>query len=122
MTKQTQRVTGYPNGECVRAAYASLLGLPIDSVPKLDPGSLKESQTDTERRWLRSRGLDLVIVPPGAAVVPTDLPHLMSVSTTRGPNGHRVVGRGGKVYWDPHPGGSVVTKVRAYYFIVPRRR
>ncbi len=118
-----QPTTGWPNGECVRASYASLLDWPIDRVPRFDPGTLDgKNQIAAERRWLGTLGLDLVIVPGDAGpTLPENLPHLISVSTTRGPHGHRVVGRGGKLAWDPHPGGSVVTKIRAFYFLVPRR-
>jgi hypothetical protein len=134
LRKQHQRKTGYPYGECVRASYASFFQIPIDEVPRFDPalitaenlgrmhlGRKLEGQTGAERKWLKSRGFDLVIVPGNAGpLVPADLRHLMSISTTRSQYAHRVVGRGGRIDWDPHPGGSTMTKVRAFYFIVPK--
>jgi len=124
LTRHVQPHVGWPCGECVRTSYASLLDLPLSAVPRFDPASRPEPiQAIAERRWLRSRGLDLVIVRAGSPLlplIPKDLDHLLSVTTSRG-YGHRVVGRGGKVIWDPHPGGSQIRSIKAYYFVVPRR-
>lgn len=125
LSPQVQPHIGWPYGECVRASYASLLDLPMAAVPRFDPGTRKEpDQTIAERKWLRSIGYDLIIVDAGpgvpAPLIPSDLDHLLFVTTSRGPHGHRVVGRGGKVIWDPYPGGSEVTSIVSYYFVVPR--
>ena len=45
----TQRTTGNPHGECVRASYATLLSLPIELVPALDPGSLLPGKRQAAR-------------------------------------------------------------------------
>src|SRR5437868_4476352 len=121
-----QPVAGYPNGECVRTSYACLLELPLEAVPRFDPGYLKtigKEQRAAERAWLRSKGYDLVVVPHVGPVegneqltIPNDLYHLMTVLSRY--NGktlrHRVVGRGGKVVWDPHPHDNEIVGVEAY--------
>lgn len=113
ITPTTQRREGWPDGECVRASYACALDIPIDAVPPLDPGTamrLGMDQRALERSWLASIGLDLVeiaVEPPDQlpeevlGCVP-DVVHLMSGISPRG-YGHRCVGVGGKLVWDPHP-------------------
>lgn len=124
--KPIQRVTGHPGGQCVRTCYASLLDLKIDQVPDFSPAGRQPGvpQLQAERRWLHSIGKDLVVIrqkngaPPPR--IPASMYHMMSVMTPRsGIHGHRVVGRGGKMVHDPHPGGSTITQVKAYLFIVP---
>lgn len=125
LDRQGQTVTGYPNGDCVRASYASLFRIPLEEVPRFDPGVLAgRKQTDVERRWLRQQGYDLVIVPYSdkvKALVPEDLRHLIACYSPRMPGkGHRVVGRGGKIEFDPHPSQDPITRIRAFYFVTRR--
>ena len=72
-------------------------------------------------------GLDLIEIPPEPA---GDLPqkvlaevppvyHLMSGLSPRG-FGHRCVGFGGQVLWDPHPSRAGLTSVWSVGFLVPR--
>lgn len=125
MTPTTQRIEGYPFGECVRASYATLLDLPLYHVPRFDPGALRpgELQGDRERRWLALLGFLLLEVPPAPlSAVPKDLlgaPHLMSGLSPRG-FGHRCVGLMGQVLWDPHPSRAGLTSVWSVGFLVPR--
>lgn len=125
MTPTTQRIEGHPFGECVRASYATILDLPIDQVPRFDPGALArgEQQGARERAWLALLGLDLLEVPPASlAAVPRALlggPHLMSGLSPRG-FGHRCVGLRGRVLWDPHPSRAGLTSVWSVGFLVPR--
>jgi hypothetical protein len=126
LTPTTQRVEGFPYGECVRASYAAILDRPIEMIPRFDPAVLGgEAQIDRERRWLRSIGLDLqeIFVPPGLA--PSALPqvvppieHLVSGLSPRG-FGHRCVGFGGRVVWDPHPSRMGLTQIYTLGFLLP---
>ena len=125
LTPTVQRVEGYPYGECVRASYASLLDLPIELVPRLDPGALApgEAQGDRERNWLALLGLDLIEMSPAEAATlpPAALarPHLVSGVSPRG-LGHRCVGLHGRVLWDPHPSRAGLTKVTSVGVLVPQ--
>lgn len=128
MKKVLQEKTGYPHGSCVQTSYASLLELPLSEVPKFDVASLAgRDQIETERKWLNSRGLDLIIVqPPSEVFLPPNLYHLISVETKKSPAGselgHRVVGRGGKIVWNGNPKSGPVTKIKAYLFVVPLKQ
>jgi len=127
MIPVTQRVEGWPHGECVRATYASIFGVPIETVPPFDPASLNgQDQRDCERRWLATLGLDLKEI----STAPENLPqavldsvphvtHLISGMSPRG-FGHRCVGWGGKVLFDPHPSRAGLTKVYSVGLLVPR--
>lgn len=127
-TPVTQRIEGYPYGECVRASYAALFGVPIDCIPRFDPAALApgESQHERERKWLQSQGLDLVEFPTTSP--PDDLPeealallaqeHLISGISPRG-LGHRCVGRWGQVLWDPHPSRAGLVSITSVGFVVP---
>jgi hypothetical protein len=125
----TQRVFGWPNGECVRASYATILGLPIEAIPRLDPGAaalVGQEQAERERAWLASIGLGLYeIASPPDKELPREMlysvpqvPHLMSGVSPRG-YGHRCVGVGGRVAFDPHPSRAGLTTVYAIGFLVP---
>lgn len=132
----TQRAQGYPHGDCVRAAYASLLGLPLEVVPRFDPASLRpgEDQAERESAWLAS--LSLPWAPYGlrldeTAVAPEEnlpqhvldetppIEHLMSGLSPRGLY-HRVVGWGGRLLWDPHPSRDGLLTVYSVALVVPR--
>lgn len=124
----TQRVEGFPHGECVRAAYATILGVPIESVPRFDPATCEavgEEQGDRERRWLASIGLDLVEVSSEPHELPQEVldcmppvPHLISGISPRG-FGHRCVGVGGKVVFDPHPSRAGLVTVYSVGLLIP---
>lgn len=131
MRPVTQRVYGWPYGECVRASYATILGVPIDCVPRLDPGSMLagEEQIDRERAWLASIGLGLYEIPTDPDprrelpqeildCVP-EVPHLISGISPRG-YGHRCVGIGGRVFFDPHPSRDGLNSIYAVGLLVPR--
>jgi hypothetical protein len=126
---QTQRIEGWPYGECVRASYATILGMPIDDVPRFDPAAAEsagQDQGDREREWLASIGLGLVEIsaPPSEGLPPEildcmpEVPHLMSGISPRG-YGHRVVGIGGKLLFDPHPSRAGLVSVYSVGLLVP---
>jgi hypothetical protein len=123
---QTQRVTGWPHGECVRASYATILNIPIEEVPRFDPGSLDagEAQGDREREWLASLGLGLIEIkaekelPQEVLDCMPKVPHLMSGISPRG-FGHRVVGIGGRLMFDPHPSRAGLVTIYSVGILVP---
>lgn len=144
MKPVTQRIVGYPFGECVRASYASILELPIEQVPRMDPAAFRKegykTQLDMERAWLDSIGFDLIGIQAGplgvvalgqgdgnikrslskavlGAIEPSY--HLISGLSPRG-FGHRCVGFGGKLAWDPHPTHAGLLSIHAISFLIPR--
>ncbi len=128
----SQTVTGWPSGNCVAAAYSSLLGIPIERIPRLDPGAAMragQEQGHRERMWLASIGYDLFEITAGPGpddelsqdvldCIPEDLPHLMSGISPRG-FGHRCVGIGGRLSWDPHPSRAGLVSVYSIGILVP---
>lgn len=130
LTPVTQRYEGWPRGECVRAAYAALLDLPIAQVPRFDPASLAigEEQRDKERKWLATLGLRLIEVSMSKDLAPIPgevlelVPPVLTLLSGISPRGfgHRCVGTGGEVLWDPHPSRAGLTQVYAIGFLVPR--
>lgn len=88
--------------------------------------SIGMEQGDLERAWLASLGYDLVTVGVGPddelpeevlECVP-EVPHLMSGISPRG-FGHRCVGVGGKLVWDPHPSREGLVTVYSVGLVVP---
>ena len=122
-----QRYEGWPAGECVRASYATLLDMNINDVPRFDPASLNgEKQHDKEKRWLNSIGLDLIEISTAPDELPKDIigqippiEHLISGISPRG-FGHRCVGFGGRVLFDPHPSKLGLRTIYSVGFLVPR--
>ena len=125
----TQRIEGWPRGECARASYATLFECPIECIPRLDPEAAAQvgtTQDILERRWLASIGLDLVeySVPPDKTIPQRvldsmpQIPHLISGVSPRG-FGHRCVGFGGRVIWDPHPSRAGLVTVYSVGLILP---
>lgn len=128
MTPTTQTREGWPYGDCVRASYATILGLPFRFVPRFDPAALRpgESQRQREREWLGSMGIDLLEYSTAPDPMPADflegLPpveHLISGLSPRG-FGHRCVGFAGRVEFDPHPSRAGLTKIWSVGFLVPQ--
>jgi hypothetical protein len=130
MRPVTQRIEGWPYGSCVQAAYATLLGLPIDAVPRFDPAATTLAGVEQhvrEREWLASIGYDLLeistdpsesLAPEVLECIPDGMPHLMSGVSPRG-FGHRCVGIGGELAWDPHPSRAGLLTVYSVGFLVP---
>jgi len=126
----TQTHEGWPHGNCVQASYATLFGCPIECIPRFDPASIgQQKQGDLEREWLASLGFDLVeIAVSSNQELPQDvldtvedewpMPHLISGMSPRG-FGHRCVGIGGQVAWDPHPSRAGLVHVYSIGLIVP---
>lgn len=125
----TQRIEGTPFGECVRAAHATILGLSIEQVPRFDPAAAAAqgvTQNQLEREWLSSIGFDLVEIstspddeiPDEVLDCVPEVPHFMSGVSPRG-FGHRVVGVGGRVAWDPHPSRAGLVSVYSIGILVP---
>lgn len=129
MLPQVQDEEGWPRGSCVQYAYATLLGIPAEQVPRFDPDALAqlgEEQGDRERAWLASIGYELFEISTSPdrsfseeflSYVP-EVPHLMSGISPRG-YGHRCVGIGGQLVHDPHPSQAGLLTVYSLGFLIP---
>jgi len=96
---------GEPPGNCLQAAIASLLELPLEAVPHVladgDEGPWYENLQAWARREL---GMDFLTFPEHAIPVPAGY-HLISGTSPRGVT-HTAVGFNGRVVHDPHPEGG----------------
>lgn len=105
------------HGNCVQAAVATLLDLPLDHVPDLIGGATTGADQDRRlRRWLRGRGLEMVRLG-GHWIL--DAFYLASGPSARGVH-HMVVMRDGLVAHDPHPSRTGLERVEQCYLVVPQ--
>lgn len=118
MRKETQEFPKHdPNngviGDCLRAALASLLGLPLQQVPhflKEHWGNVQATE-DALNRFLSKRGLMMLPLPYAAfsqllkaqaQSTGSDCYHLIFGVDHEGDR-HACVGRNGQIVHDPHP-------------------
>lgn len=105
-------------GNCLQAAFASILELPLDRVPHF-----AAVVTDDDGawwwaiiHWLEARGFGLVTLSPDGGWKGL---HLLSGKSPRGDFSHTVVARGGDVMHDPHPSRAGVESVVDRWILVP---
>lgn len=104
------RDDGVP-GNCVQAAVASLLGLPIEAVPHF---LLWEQWNYVRASWLEERGYALTCTQT------QELPPLgRCIAAGMSPRGirHVCVAEDGRIAWDPHPSGDGLVSVDEIWFI-----
>lgn len=84
--------------DCFRACVASILELPLATVPDADGADW----LDGYNTWLAARGLALVVVPPSGGVIPQG--YAIGVANAGSPDrDHAVVLHDGKIVHDPSP-------------------
>lgn len=100
-----------PEGNCLQAAVASVLDLPLDAVPHFVAEELSGRGNFYEllRAWLADEhGLSLIAFPAPTIARPWVIPpvyHLLSGRTSLGfgAEDHVAVAFAGKIVHDPHP-------------------
>lgn len=100
-------------GNCMQAAVASLLDLPLDEVPHF-AADFDDWETAMDR-WASSHGYAMVRVGVAWLDAHPGAPVLLCGTSPRGIS-HAVVGRGLDVIHDPHPSRSGLTS-RSYAFL-----
>lgn len=113
-------------GNCLQAALASLLDLPLDEVPHFIQDHVNhDGETDHAwnwwhcmRKWLRNRGLSIT-----SAGVRAPEPGEYVLATGPSPRGkgihHAVISCDGLLAHDPHPDGTGLLSVDCVYMIRP---
>lgn len=143
MTPRPVRQTrfGFPRGNCLEAAYATLLGVPVEAVPdprQACPAGARRcaaralpDRPPTIRRWLwESFGLAVVEGPGLPKVRPRPGRPLYWLAAGPGPRGlnHAVVGvtwtdPAGRTHhdlaWDPYPTDEGLLSVSHHRVLVP---
>lgn len=113
---QTQFVGEGVGGDCVRASIATILDLPIETVPHfLELGEKPEHWEIELIDWLEERGLT-IWREPGHYLFEGF--YLASGQSDRGVS-HMVVYRNGELAHDPHPSRSGVKSVDWSRMLVP---
>jgi hypothetical protein len=112
--KQTKFHTKKAKGNCMAAAFASILNLPLESIPQFEKMARDEWQ-ESLFRWLHRIGYDMEVwhedeSPKGYAIA--------NGPSSRGV-GHSVIYKDGKLAHDPHPSGDGLVRVE-YFWIVYR--
>lgn len=108
-----QTVFGFPQGNCLAACVASLLHVPLESIPDFS----RMEWLDELRRWAEPHGfyplcfsLDTNWRPPGL--------YILGGQSPRGDFLHAVIARGSDIVHDPHPSrAGVLTHVDATIFV-----
>lgn len=108
-------------GNCVQAAVASLLHVPLETVPDFADGKPCTTPEDTGRFWRRfddylaKQGLTTVRLPGNHC--PESL-HLASGMSPRGVN-HMVVRQGDGIVFDPHPSRAGLLDIQTVRVLAP---
>ncbi len=97
-------------GNCLEACLASLLEIPIEDVPTLEP---QPGDTvhwiDKMNNFLRQYGITTMFFQPNLPV-PKNTYYLISGISPRGLD-HATIGKNGVIVHDPHPDGGGVDPV-----------
>jgi hypothetical protein len=103
------RGDGVP-GNCVQAAVASLLDLPIEAVPHF---LLFDRWNHVLTDWLNERGYGIRVLNA------TEIPDERCIVAGMSPRGvaHVCIAEAGRIVWDPHPSGDGLTKVDEAWFL-----
>lgn len=100
--KSVTQTKFYPEGNCQDACLASILEVPLESLPNYHGADWNEVYD----AWLAKRGLRLTRVPIDEDEPAPQGYHIGTVKSPRGDWNHAVVVLDGKVIWDPYPGAE----------------
>lgn len=103
-------------GNCMQAAVASLLHLPLDEVPHFAKSGDAETCWTLFEDWLSSLGFEVWLMPGNALPA---CPFLASGKTSRGTS-HMVVMQGSTLIHDPHPTRAGLAEVDHAYVLLPK--
>jgi len=105
---EVEALPGDQRGDCLRAAVASLMELPLEAVPHFV--SLPSEQWwDAIEAFFRDRGLLIVWQPLGGNVggwLPLGIDMMVTGKSPRGDWNHVVIMRDWTLVHDPHPSGD----------------
>ncbi len=120
---QTQTLLHDPEngvqGNCVQTALASLLAIPVNSVPEFATLHRDAAEFwDAVEAWLSKQGYVLQAMP---AHYQFEAPYLVSGPSPRSAEySHMVVMNDGVVIHDPHPSGDGIAKITNVWLLLPR--
>lgn len=114
-----QTAFGPEHGNCVQAAWASVLEVPITEIPDFSPVGKPKGMTQLAAEQAFAEGYGLMLVKRPGADLPPGLERTLHFGYGRSPRdlSHRVVMRGVNMVHDPHPEGAGV-KLKGRIFLV----
>lgn len=99
-----------PCGNCMQAALATALGLPLEAVPHFLKDGSDDGWWERMNEWLvRNFQVSLISLKVGDWDIPPVV-HLMQGKTVRDSE-HVVVGYAGQMIHDPHPSNAGLSEV-----------
>ena len=118
-----QTITG-SRGNCFSACLASLLEIPIESVPLFLSEIGDRTRFDWANRldqWLANFGL-YALHFASTSGAPNVMPASLHIMTGISPRGrpHAVIGKAGRIVHDPHPEKSGLVETDGFIVLVPR--
>ena len=115
-TPVDQTKFGKPEGNCLPACIATLIGIPLESIPIFGDGPGWYSKVEG---FVRSQGFELIRLDnSGAHRFKPDGYHIGSGMSPRGLM-HTCVFGHGKMVWDPHPSRAGIATVLSWYLYFP---
>lgn len=122
-----QTAFGAPHGNCLMSCVASILEVPLESLPVLYAEI--EGKGRAEADWwlvlldaLRQHGFTAIYYPNDTTEHPAIAPrgyHIASGPTPNREFRHATVYLDGQLAHDPHPSRDGLARVERYYLIVP---
>lgn len=109
-------------GNCMQAAIASILELPLDHVPDFGADRTAYEFNHALDNFLFTKGFGVVCVDVGKSdnYDPVGCYNILSGPTSPDHDRlHATVGKGNKVIHDPFPGGLLLTEIRYIEYLVP---
>lgn len=104
--------------ECMRACVASILELPYDSVPLIDPDAENvETFLEKWRQFVRRHGYDLLWIG-SEALVHQPKGYSIGVGANKDGEDHAVVCLDGKEVFDPYLGGAPIEALYTFGYFV----
>lgn len=103
------------HGNCLRACYASVLEIPIDSIPEFEEMDEK-SWWPAELKWANTLGLQLICFD---GEYHFEGYYFLAGKSPRGDFNHIVVYENGQMVHDPHPDGTGIESVDNTYIFLP---
>jgi hypothetical protein len=104
-------------GNCLRAAVATITGIPLADVVDVLDGARPEAEWyDRLEQWAGEHGW---LTDPRAPDEPPPGLSIASGVTTRGPQTHAIVAKDGCAWWDPHPSDAYIVSVDYYIAFEP---
>ena len=108
--------------DCIRACVATILEIPIETIPNFMVEDRVEMWIDELRQWLAPMGFSAMCLFFLDETEEENTRGILCGAGGPGPRGkpHMVVWRDGQMVWDPHPdGGGIIGEPEDFLLFLP---